>query len=172
MNKKGQIKIQEMAFVLIAVMIFFALAALFYFSLRSSSLEKSTQELYENNAKSLAAALSRYPELVWGECTNCLDFDKALAFKEVGNSSQYSRKWELDYLMIEKVYPKTAKKECMFGNYPSCSYITLINSTSNQGSVSFSFVTICRFDSTIQQETCELGKIYTSGKNIKSGGIK
>lgn len=35
-NNKGQIKIQQMAFVLVALMIFFALVSLFYFSVRYS----------------------------------------------------------------------------------------------------------------------------------------
>ena len=169
MNKKAQLKVQEMAFVLIAVMIFFALIALFYFSIRISSVQKNAQELFENNAKAITLALSRYPELVWSECSNCIDLDKAIVFKEMGNSSNYAKKWELDYLMIERVYPKSQSRECVLGTYPTCSSLTLINKTSSFGIVSYSFVNLCRYDSQSNQQICELGKIYASGKNVKAG---
>ena len=164
-SSRAQLKIQEMAFVLLAVMIFFALAGLFYFSVRSSSIQKSAQSIFETNAKSQAIALAKYPELIWGECQNCIDLDKAIVFKEQSNSTKYSKFWELDYLMLERVYPKNQDKECLIGNYPICSKITLINTNSNFGAVSYSFVNLCRFDAKENEEICELGKIYLSGKN-------
>ena len=163
---KGQLKIQEMAFVLVAIVIFFALVLLLYLSIRGASLQKDAQTILEDNAKALVSSISRYPELTWSDCSNCIDLDKALVFKETGNSSEYARKWEVDYLMIERVYPNETIRECQIGNYPSCSKITLIDSGVT-GVVYGTFVNLCRWEDSQSISICELGRIYASGRSIK-----
>ena len=44
-SSKGQMKIQQMAFVLVALMIFFAIVTLFYFSIRVQVLQKDVVTL-------------------------------------------------------------------------------------------------------------------------------
>jgi hypothetical protein len=61
-NRKGQMKIQQMAFVLMAIVIFFALVSLFYFSIRIRSLQKSALSLREEEAKELIRKLAVTPE--------------------------------------------------------------------------------------------------------------
>ncbi|MEK6926834.1 MAG: hypothetical protein AABX11_00225 [Nanoarchaeota archaeon] len=167
---KGQLKIQEMAFVLVAVIIFFALVLLLYLSIRTASLQKDAQLILEDNARALLASVSRYPELAWSDCDNCIDLDKAIAFKDRMNSSSYANKWEVDYLMIERIYPSQSDKECKIGGYPSCSKLTLINATKDFGAVSGTFVSLCRWDDIQVINVCELGKIYASGRNINQRG--
>lgn len=164
---KGQLKIQEMAFVLVAVIIFLALVLLVYFSIRSSSLQKDAQSMLEDNARALVSSIARYPELTWSDCSNCIDLDKALVFKERGNSSKYDRRWEVDYLMIERIYPNRTSGECASGNYPACSKITLIGSN-NSGAVYGSFVNLCKWDESQSMSVCELGKVYASGRSINT----
>ena len=54
MGKKAQLKIQEMAFVLLGIMMFFGMVALVYFSIRLSSLEQDVGSQREEEAMTLA----------------------------------------------------------------------------------------------------------------------
>ena len=50
LNRKGQMKIQQMAFILVALIIFLSMASLIYFSIRISSLREGANSLEERNA--------------------------------------------------------------------------------------------------------------------------
>src|SRR3989344_4901666 len=86
-SKKSQMKIQQMAFMLIAVTLFFALVGLFITSVLFSGLSNSRALLEEKNAMLLASRLANSPEFSCGNAfgtsrTNCVDFDKVMALKE------------------------------------------------------------------------------------------
>lgn len=164
-SKKGQLKIQEMAFVLIAIMIFFALVGLLFVKFRVGSLEQSAESSKERVAGNLVLVLSSTPELSWAECAGCIDMDKAILIK---NKSEYRNLWKVDYLVIKSLYPEKTNKECSLGNYPDCNSLTLVNS-SNFGISSKAFVSLCRFDFIKERKVCELGELYASGGGIKSG---
>ncbi len=160
---KGQLKIQEMAFVLVALMIFFAMISLVYFSLRISTLQSTAQDLEDEYAKEVVKKLTQTPEFSWnsGErCESCLDLDKAFLLKD---RKSYQNFWELDYLMIEKVYP-SGKGECTKTNYPNCGSITIINGT--KGIPTDTYVSLCRIENG-KYPKCEMGRIYARGKTIK-----
>lgn len=164
-QKKAQMKIQEMAFVLIAIMVFFSIVALFYFSIRLASMREDVQTEREEGAKELARKLADIPEFSWAECPECIDADKLLALKE---RNSYKNFWDVDYLMIENVYPNKTNIECTPANYPNCRTITLINKTKDIGIPVSAFVSICSYEySKGGYNKCELGKIYVSAKAIK-----
>jgi len=158
---KGQIKIQEMAFVLVGIMIFFSILVVFYLSIRSASLRQDVAELREDSAREIARKLSNSPEFYWADCSNCIDFDKALIMAE---RKSYKDFWDLDYLRIERAYPE-GKGECTRFNYPECNGVNVIKKD-NFGTPAWSFVSLCRFDEK-GYEKCELGKIYASGKALE-----
>ena len=161
-NKKGQLKIQEMAFVLIAFMIFFSLVALLFLKFRVAGIEKSAESVKQEVASNLALVLASTPELAWAECTGCVDLDKAIILK---SKSEYKQLWKLDYLAIKRVYPEMKQGECNLGKYPECDTLTLINS-SNFGITSKAFVSLCRFDFIQNRKVCELGELYVSGGKV------
>lgn len=165
-SKKAQMKIQEMAFVLVAIMIFFAMVALVYFSIRLSSLQKDVSTQRQEGAKELAKKLADIPEFAWAGCSSgCIDAEKALAVK---NRAVYDNFWDVDYLMIEKLYPKKPNVECTAANYPECTTITVINSTKYYGISSTAFVAICSYDRDKGGFIkCEMGRINAAGKTIK-----
>jgi hypothetical protein len=165
MNKKGQTKIQEMAFVLIAIIIFFAMVALVYFSIRLSSLREDVTIQREQAALETVRKLADIPEFSWAGCSNCIDMDKVVMLK--GRDS-YKNFWELDYLAIERIYPNRTIGECTSSNYPDCTTISLIsNKTGNYGSPVSAFVALCGFDVAYNGVKCDLGKIYASAEAIK-----
>lgn len=163
-NKKAQLKIQQMAFVLVALVIFFAIVSLFYFSFSIKDIKDKAGSLEGEKAKELVRKLASTPEFAYTSsgCLNCLDLDKLFVLKD---RSSYSKFWDLDFLQIEKVFP-SEKEECTKANYPNCKTITLIK---NQeiGSPASAFVSICYWENEKGgYQKCELGRIYASGKNL------
>ena len=162
-SKKGQMKIQQMAFVLVALMIFFVIVTLFYFSVRVKTLEQNANTLKEESTKELVRKLASSPELSWSRgCDNCIDMDKAMLLKD---RKSYVDFWNLDYLAIEKVYPKTSG-DCTIATYPNCNKIIIVGT--NIGIPSDAFVSLCRLEGNGGYEKCELGRIYATGKGITS----
>ena len=164
MNKKAQMKIQEMAFVLLAIIVFFGMVSLVYFSIRISNLKTDTGIQREQSAKEVVRKLSDIAEFSWASCSGCIDEDKVFALKD---RTSYKNLWDIDYLSIQKVYPNSTNIECDKSNYPHCSTITLINSTKDYGVPVSAFVALCRFEPDGGYTKCELGKIYASAKAIQ-----
>jgi len=160
---KGQIKIQQMAFVLVAIMIFFGIVALFYLSIRSAGLKNDVGQLREDEAKGLVRKMSGSPEFSWGvtDCASCVDFDKIMVLKD---QKSYSGFLDVPFLQIEKVYPK-GEGECTRGNYPNCKTVTLMNE--GEYVAHSAFVSLCRHDSTLNYNKCELGKINLGFRSVK-----
>jgi len=162
-SSKAQLKIQQMAFVLMAIIFFFALVAILYFIVSLGSLREKAASLQEDEAKELVRKLASTPEFASSACSNCIDLDKVFVLKF---RNSYKKFWNLDFLQIEKIFP-LSKGECEKSNYPQCSKITIIPQE-EFGSPSSSFVSLCHFEPQKGGYVkCELGRIYASGKGLK-----
>jgi hypothetical protein len=169
-NKTGQLKIQQMAFMLIAVIIFFAFVGMAFLSFQLSELRSSAGTLEEKNALLLVTKLSNSPEFSCGKSfgnakANCIDADKVMVLKE--NIGKYKNFWGVENIEIRKIYPpQTDEEECTIGNYPECNIIKIRDS--NEGISYSNFVSLCRKEKVIFQETesiqtkCELAKLSVS----------
>jgi len=162
-TKKGQMKIQQMAFMLIAVSLFFVVAGMFIILINFSGLKQSARALEEQDALLLVSKIASSPEFSCQEAfgnimTDCIDLDKAMALKE--NIKDYSGFWGAG-IKIMKVYPTDINVECTTTNYPDCGQITL--SSSDQGTGVSNFVSLCRkvSDGNIYDK-CELGRIIVT----------
>jgi len=163
---KGQLKIQQMAFVLVATMIFFSLVFLFYVVVRYSSLEGDVEELRSQEVLETIRQISTTAEFSWTResCSSCIDLDKVLMLK--GRES-YGGFWKgVPLLQIERVHPRYNEQECTTQTYPECDVITLIKKDTNIVAHS-SFVSLCRFESEEKYYKCELGKIRMAYESIK-----
>lgn len=168
-SSKGQMKMQQMAFMLVGLVLFFAMVGIIYFTLSVGSLRKEAQKLQEEEAREITKKLASSPELAFtskSDCSNCIDLEKALMLADLlKTSGDYEKFWNLDYMMIERVYPKGAEVECTRFNFPDCNKITIINST-RVVSESPSFVALARWDPATEKYKYELGKIHTSGRKL------
>jgi type II secretory pathway pseudopilin PulG len=163
-SRSGQIKIQQMAFMLVALVIFFAMVGLIYVSLSLGGLKQSAQGFQDEEAKQIAQKIASSPELAFSsasDCSSCIDMEKALMLK---NLTSYESFWNLEYLMIEKVYPNTTSTECTLYNFPDCGKITVIDS--DRIASTTAFVTLARWDQSANRYKYELGKIHTSAKKV------
>ena len=161
-NKLGQMKIQQMAFMLMAITLFFVFVGLFMVSIKFSDIKKSAESLEEKNALFLASQITSYPELACGTAygtqkTNCIDTDKLIILMQ--NSEIYSNFWEVENLIIRKIYLES-NITCTPENYPNCGVFELFKG--EQISDTSSFVSLCRKESENgrQYNKCELGKIF------------
>ena len=171
MKNKGQLKIQQMTFMLIAVTLFFVLVGMFIMVIKFSGLKESSAELCEKNAMLLTTKLANSPEFSCGDAfgsskTNCIDADKMMVLK--GKIDKYKDFWGVSNIEIRKIYPTNSEVLCNLGNYPNCDIIKII-SENTTGSYSSNFVSLCRKESFegIVYDKCELAKVMISYEGEK-----
>jgi len=167
MNRKGQMKIQQMAFMLMAVTLFFVLVGMFVLVVKFNGLKQSATNLEEENSLLLANKLANSPEFSCGDAfnygeTNCIDFDKVMALKS--NIKKYEGFWDVASIEIRKIYPKETEKDCNSVNYPDCTLIKVYSKNVNKGPAASNFVSLCRKEKINEDfyDKCELAKIYVS----------
>ena len=168
--KKAQVKIQQMAFMLIAVFIFFALIGMILLNLKLSGLKQDATELQEKNARLLVSRLADSPEFscedsFGSDMKSCIDTDKVMILSE--NIGKYEDFWGVSSIEIRKIYPISNQDIiCDRENYPNCNIIEVLP---GEGTYYSNFVVLCRKD-TFGQEIytkCDLGKIMVSYKNVE-----
>ena len=164
-TNKAQLKIQQMAFMLMAVTLFFILVGMFVLSVYLSNLKDTALALEEKNAMLLVTKLANSPEFSCGEAfnrkkTNCIDADKVMMLKE--NIDKYSDFWDVENIEIRVIYPASNDKECTLETYPDCNIIKI-----REGDITseFSnFVSLCRKESLNGERynKCEIAKLMVS----------
>jgi hypothetical protein len=165
-SKKTQAGIQEMSFMIIALVIFFILVLLFYLAISFSGLKKTVEAGSRDSAILLIARLSGSPEFACADNSIdlCVDTDKIMALMI---SPAYKTFWNVEGLRIERVYPQENKTVlCEFGNYPNCNTFVLIKNKTSSIIEDTSFVSLCRkeFKNGYNYNECELGKIKVTSK--------
>jgi hypothetical protein len=168
MVTKAQLKIQQMAFMLIAVTVFFILVGMFVLVFKFSGVRETATALQEENAMLLVTKLANSPEFACGESfgtsrTNCIDADKAMVLKE--NIETYKDFWNVANIEIRKIYPETGETLCTIGNYPDCNIIRL---REEQGGINLAnFVSLCRkeYFEGDSYDKCEVAKLMVSYEN-------
>lgn len=173
-NKKAQMKIQQMAFMIVAITIFFILVGLFALSFVFSGLDAKKQALDEQNALTLVTKLANSPEFscesAYGtQKAACVDFDKALALKAKNES--YYNFWGVDGIEILKIYPEPTIPliKCTFSNYPNCDLLEIVVTKNHMGIAKESFITLCRKEGKGLgfYDKCELAKLIVRVENEK-----
>jgi hypothetical protein len=167
--KKGQMKIQQMAFMLIAVTILFALFGLFFLSIKLKDVKKTATTLEEENAMLLVSKLANSPEFSCGNSfgstrTNCIDFDKIIGLQKfLGN---YQRFWGVTKIQIRKIYP-SSEIVCNEENYPECGIINILDKEKNSTSFSSNFVSLCRKEAgeSMIYDKCELAILMVASED-------
>jgi len=168
--KKGQLKIQQMAFMLIAVTLFFVLIGLFLLTLQLEGLKNSATKLEEKNVRLLIDKIASSPEFYCGDSfegeIDCVDLDKVMAL--YNNIDNYRGFWGVAKITIEKVYPKDYESIlCTQTNYPNCGEIDLYSSNLKKGAQYSNFVALCRKEIISEEiyDKCELGRIFITNED-------
>jgi len=159
-SSKSQLKIQEMAFMLMAVVILFILAGLFFLVIKSQEMYKEANLRAKEKALSTVSRLAETAEFSCGK-PSCVDTDKLIV---MNSRTAYSGFWPVVSLEVIKIFPKQELVECTKENYPDCSLFKIYEKkTANKETVS-TFVALCRKEKTetggwYEPGKCELGKM-------------
>jgi hypothetical protein len=136
-QKKAQFKIQEMAFVLVAVIVLFGIIFLFFARFELTNVTKTSNELREERAITLVRTVASMPELRCSERVSesvCLDLDKIKAFNSSSSLRlNYKKIWTSSYVtevavqnvfdtrQTYYIYQENHGNESYFSFMPLCS---------------------------------------------------
>jgi len=175
-SKRAQMKIQQMAFMLVAVMIFFGMVALVYFTISIKGLQDKAEILAEEDGRRMARQLAGTPELAYtvrDGCDSCLDLDKAFQLSTINSYAEDL--WNLDYLMIERISPSFPDQKCTSpaNNYPNgCNEIEIIAPKRGLSGTKTAFVALVRWDDSIGGSPgayrYEFGRIHVLERELGS----
>lgn len=169
-GKKAQIKMQQTAFMLIALTLFFVLVGLFFLSYSFNGLKAKKAAANQDAAIKQVARIANSPEfscegVYTTNQVSCVDFDKVIALEKYVND--YSKFWGVDNIQLRVVYPNSNKTTlCTSNNYPNCNYVDLLGKGSSNFDKS-TFVVLCRkaSDGSSVYDKCVLAKLIVRYSN-------
>jgi hypothetical protein len=139
MKTKSQFKIQQMAFMILGVFIFFVLVGLLFIVMESQKWKDEANTAQKDMAVELANVLASSAEFSCG--AYCVDADRLMSLV---NKTAYKDFWGLDSIEVRTVYPANTKEIlCNPSNYPNCNYIKILKKGNGQQTAS-SFVSLCK----------------------------
>ena len=161
--KKGQLKIQEMAFMLVAIILFFILVGLFAVSIVYKNIQESATQIAEEKTFSAIENLAGTAEFSCSSGkSNCVDADKLMALI---NKKSYKDFWAFSSLSVVR-YSGFSKNEsdfieCNLQNYPDCDIIKVYDKKVKEN-VIHSFVALCRkeYENNAPYEKCEVAQLW------------
>jgi len=168
-NKLGQMKIQQMIFMVLAVGLLFLLVGLIFLSVAFRNLKESATNLAEKDSMLLVSKLANSPEFSCGNAfgtsrINCVDFDKLMALKE--NIEKYSSFWRVAKIEIRKIVP-SSEVECKKENYPNCGVIKVLDLQVDSLTSSSVFISLCRKE--VNEfgfyDKCELARLVVAAED-------
>jgi len=169
-SKQAQLKIQEMSFMLLGVVLFFIIAALFFIAIKYRGMYNTSNQLEQEKTLSTVAKLADTAEFTCGKPL-CIDADKIMVLKD---RKAYAGFWEpIKSISVVRVFPPTNETlvECSKSNYPNCNYFKIYDSGAQNQETFDTFVSLCRKDNKndYKYEKCELAKIV-AGFEVNQAG--
>jgi len=163
-DRRAQLKIQEMSFMLVAVVILFVLAGLFFVTIKYRELNRIADEAEKEKAISTVGNIANTAEFSCGSSeSGCVDTDKLIVMQE---RQTYKGFWPVAYLAVRKIYPLNDSEleiECTKNNYPNCNIFEIYKETAGSVETISTFVSLCRqerdTETGLMYKKCELGKI-------------
>ena len=165
-SSKGQMKMQQMAMVLVAFVIFFVLVGIFVLSVKLSSLRGSAGSVKENEARTLVHKLASTPEFSWTyeDCAGCVDLDKVFLLKD---QEVYHDFWgsSIGLVRLQVLYPNNESNyvECTQKNYPECNQITVYDAKKGY-TAQKAYVSLCRLEGDPVEPRCRFGQLVAGGE--------
>jgi len=162
-NNKAQMKIQQMAFMILAVFLFFILVGLFFLSIEFRGLRQKAMLLQEESAVSSLKVISDMAEINFDSSeTLVLDEDKLRIL--LGDFGKYYETfWPVSSIKVYKIYPAGEIIKCPSLN---CNYYEIYNSGQKNVKEYSTYVSICRKikEFSYVYDKCEIGKLVVGVK--------
>jgi hypothetical protein len=162
--RKAQMKIMQMAFMLVAVFFFFTLVGLFFLSIQMKDVGMNAAQLQRDQAISSLRVIADMPELSYGSGESMtLDEDK-LRIMSTNFSRYYDEFWPVASVGVYKLWPiSTELKECPG---VGCNYYKLYDNGQSSSQNPSTFVSICKKvkESGFVYDKCSIGKLEVGMK--------
>ena len=162
---RGQMKIQQMAFMLVAVFFFFALVGLFFIRFELRDIAGGAEELNREAAISSLEVLAAMPELRYDGCEVelCLDEDKL----GIMSTMDYSRFWPVSSVRVYKLYPRADEfKKCPGGG---CNYYEVYDNGQSNVRTYSTFVSLCKKvrEGNYVYDKCDVAKLEVGMRSAR-----
>jgi len=161
-SKKGQFKIQQMAFMIVGLLIFFVLVALAFLAWQYRSIQNNYEDLQQELAITSLKTIAGMPELACSESKElCLDEDKLeVMIKEKGYNI-----WPVASINVTKIYPADKFVKCPG---QECNVYEIYNSGQKNMQMVSTYVSICKkIKETSFYDKYEIGKLIVGVKLIE-----
>jgi len=158
--KKSQFKIQQMSFMLLAIVLFFILVALFYLAIQYRNLQNLAGQQEEEKSFAISQFIADSAEFNCGYESYCVDSDKIMVLM---SHSLYKEFWPVAYIRLRKLGDDSGEIVCTKANYPDCNVFNVYENSKIEynGTGIGSFIALCRHEKVddYPARICELGKI-------------
>lgn len=164
LNSRGQLRIKQMTFMLLAVAIFFVIVGLFALIFAFNNLKTQATQLNAEEAISIASRMAGETEFSCGQ-DYCINADKLMALK---NMPVYSDLWQdlsIEVCIFDNSTEK-CKNECTLANYPECNFLKVVESNETNQIYTSLFVSVCRkaYMNSYVYDKCKLGTLLLGYK--------
>ncbi len=163
-HSRGQLKIQQMMIMLLAVTLFFVIVGMLVLVSQVGNLKAKSTIIQADNARLLVSKIADSPEFACGDSfgakmSSCIDADKAINLQKNISKYGYGNFWGIDGLQIRKIYPESNGVICTFSNFPNCDILNIIPLSNGTGISNF--VSLCGYYNINGQALarCDLAKI-------------
>ncbi len=162
--KSGQMKIQQMTFMILAVFLLFVFVGLFFINWQFKDVKKSFEELSKEEAISSLEVISDMAELNCDQSRRlCIDEDKLMIMaSDFGKA--YETFWPVSSIKVYKIYPAFDKvTRCPALN---CNYFEVFDNKQKDSREFSSFVNLCKklSENDFIYERCEIAKLVVGMK--------
>jgi len=163
-SKKAQLKIQEMSFMLVGVILFFIIVGLFALTIVNSNLQKEARQIKEAETLAIVGEMAGMAEFSCvGDRSSCVDADKLIGLMK---SSSYKNLWKLSSLEVfrESSFDKSEGEmiDCNRDSYiGECDRFVIFDNGVDSEERIGSYVALCRveYENYYPYEKCEMGRI-------------
>jgi len=164
---RGQMKIQQMAVMIVAVFFFFILVGLFFLGIVFKDVKGVAEGLQREQAISSLKVIADMPELNYDSSWSMtLDEDK-LRIMSGDFGEAYDLFWPVASVEVYKVYPRFDEvKECPG---VGCNYYSIYDGGQESVSSVSAYVSICEKVRNMADGKCEIGKLVVGIKGVNNG---
>jgi hypothetical protein len=165
--KSGQMKIMQMAFMILAVFFFFILVGLFFLTISFKDVRSEAARLDREQAISSLSVIADMPELNYDSRESMtLDKDK-LRIMSGNFSGRYDSFWPVSSIGVYLIYPSFEKEKKCPG--VDCNYYEIYDSGRGNNQTYSAFVSVCEKvkEGGSIYDVCEIGKMVVGTRLIE-----
>lgn len=167
---KGQMKIQQMAFMIVAVFFFFILVGLFFLGIQFKDIKSGAAQLQKEQAISSLGVIVDMPELNYDSRESMTVDEDKLKIMSGDFGMDYDLFWPVASIEVYKIYPAFDEvKECPG---VGCNYYKIYDNGQRDVKTYSAYVSICKKvkeSGFAYYDKCSIGKIVVGTKILPSG---